>query len=105
MAAPVEVSTALPCASGAPTTLPPPTPEDTRSGSAYGDLSTKQVDEAGTPGREAEKPRHSWRGEVTALVGRAVLAVVAGLDPQKHGAAEADFDRSYQLRFVASVLS
>jgi len=32
-----------------------------------------------------------------------VRAVVSGLDPQKHGAAAADFDPSYQLLFMASV--
>jgi len=32
-----------------------------------------------------------------------VRRVVSGLEPQKHGAAEADFDPSYQLLFVASV--
>ena len=31
-----------------------------------------------------------------------VRRVVSGLEPQKHGAAEADFDPSYQLLFVAS---
>jgi hypothetical protein len=34
-----------------------------------------------------------------------VRTVVSGLEPQKHGAAEADFDPSYQLLFVATVLS
>ena len=34
-----------------------------------------------------------------------VRTVVSGLDPQKHGAAEADFDPSYQLLFVASVMA
>jgi len=34
-----------------------------------------------------------------------VRTVVFGLDPQNHGAASADFDPTYQLLFVASVLS